>query len=266
MPGWVSQRAEWEFVETSSSIEGTKAFMEIATGTDDLPDIGDAWSTSFPNVRLRSRRRKKVHVESGVDKEKVVCRFSTRAATSGVISPDEEERRFQLGAEVLSIDTPSNWKWSLANNALTQPVFLSNIIGSFTRQRILSSDATKAQFIKEKLLIQAGTINSQAFEDFPKGSVLFDGVTGGTQSDESGEITWVFDLNFSWRIIRGGATVLGTNGNLFPMAYDGNAIEDDYWLWTWNENASASGQGFWDKPTGDGAFLYSKTDFGDLFK
>jgi hypothetical protein len=266
MSGYRKLLEEWELVESETGIEGVQAYIEETAGTDTLPAIGDAFDGSNLNVLARRIRQKYTHFEAGVKKKKFVISYSSRPGSSEIITPDEDNRRYTGGGEILTIDEPLNWKWNGDNSAIDQPMFLSNVMGTFTRQRILTSDAAKETWIDEVFAEQAGTINTTAFEGHRIGSVLFTGFSGGTQFDENGDKTWVYDLEFSYRIIRSPAKEKDDGGQKFAVDYNGAAIKQDDWLFLWRDTGSAAGGGAWDKPKdGDGNFLYAKTELEDLF-
>jgi len=282
MAGYKEIVEDWELVEEDSRIEGTRSFYPHSSGTASLPAVGDQWDSSNRNLLCRKRRRVKFFPDVSDRSEwseKIMCFFSTSAIDAEVRDPDIDQRRFMLGAEIMSIDDPENWYWwqsdalATKTDKVKQPLSLSNIMGSFTRQRILTSESAKDKWISDKLIAYGGTINDREFEGFRIGSVLFNGVSGGTQADLDGDQVWVFDCEFLYRIIRAGGkyTQIDGKGPFYPADYNGSAIVKDDWLYVWRKDASASGQGAWDKPIdkntqADGNFIYKKTDLSQIFR
>jgi len=271
MAGYKELVDEYRFNQTETELSGTRAFYPLTGGASSLPVIGDEFydyveGETIANCNLRS-------IEHGIYfpdpsdrskwKKKYVCNYSTKPRGGGMIrSTDLDERRFQMGGEILTIpwsddeESPS-WKWQ-DEAALKQPLSLSNIMGSFTRTVVFNSDSEKDTWLKAHLETKGGTINDAEFEGFREGAVLFSSFSGGTQYDDQGDKIWVFELEFSYRIIRAAG---GWDAS-------GNAITKDDWLYIWRKEISYSGAGAWDKPK-DGNTpannIFAKTHFDDMF-
>jgi len=265
MAGYKELVDEYRMQETTSGVTAMRAFYPLTGGGESLPDIGDAFKnpvsgTTFNNCLCITRDREAFFPDPDNRanwSEKIVCNFGTGSVSSDRLATDEEERRFQLGGEIITIDDPINWTWNLQGDPLDQPAFLSNVMGSFTRQRQLGSDAAKETWVTNRLEVYAGCINTAKFEGFREGSVLFQGVSGGgTQYDSQGSKFWLFELSFAFRIIRAAG----------GEDYAGDLITKDDWLYLWNKDAGGAGQGAWDQPkSGDGKFLYEKKDLTQIF-
>lgn len=259
MPGYRELLEEYHLLERDDGAEGTKGFVEETAGTSTLPTIGDEFDATHIKCKARSLDYRYLWWDSATStyKRKIIVNYSTRAGSSPVITPDADERRFQLGGEILAVEDPTGWVWHLKNVAIQDTqVFLSNPVGSFTRQRTFTSSTSKKAWIQNKLIVQAGTINDRVFEDYRIGAVLFSGVEGGTQYDNKGKLIWVFNLTFSWRIIRAAG----------GKDYAGNPIVKDDWRYIWNKDAGGAGTGAWDQPKdANGNFLYDRTNFNLLF-
>jgi len=257
MAGYKELIEDYDLTETSSEVSGVRSFVEVTGGTSSLPAIGDKFvdrnSVIWETCLAKGRSRKIFYYErGGVNDwaEKIIVNYSTKTETSSFTTADADERRYQLGGEILAIDDPkAHWTWHIAGGAVNQPLFKANAMGSLTRQVTFASAAAKATAVGV-WESQMGTINAAAFENHRIGSVLFNGVDGGTQYNSVGVKTWVFRLQFTFRIIRD-ETV---------------AISRDDWLYLWNKTASSSGIGAWDLPKdANGKFLYAKSDFTALF-
>ena len=250
---WQERRLEI----TETGITGTRAFVYVTGGSENLPSIGASWAVTKPSSQTFSNckcRRLSYAMywydrDAGVDRQKIVAYYATqnKAGGAGYILPDEDERRFQAGGQTLAIADPSaNWTWLSDSAGVTQDIYISTALGSFTIQKKLTSDSSKKTWQQGPMLTNIGRINASEFEDFRQGSVLFDSVSGGTQQDEDGDKIWVFELAFNWRLIR------DTTGTVF----------NDDWQYIWRENASGSGDGKWDRPLdGNAEQLYAYGDF-----
>jgi hypothetical protein len=261
MAGYVELREGRKVVETDQGVECEQSFVEKTGGADSLPAIGDAFSVttpaalSFANSVCKSRDFSYFWYDhaAAAHKQKIICRFSTRSGAS--LIPDSGARRYSLGGEVLTIpNNPTSpgegWIWALGGEKVKQPIYQSNIMGSFTAQKELASDSAKATWMATVEGL-AGKINTSAMEGHRVGSVLFSGVSGGTQQDETGGTIWLFECEFTFRIING-------------LDVDGNAVTQDDWLYLIDRNAGGAGR--WDKPqeATSGRFLYEKANLSSL--
>lgn len=250
---------DYDLQREQSIITGVRAFVKHPNGTQLLPDIGDRFSLDYRSCKCRKIK----HVKLAPDRtqalegkesdwlEKIVCSYSTQAYDpKGEF--DENQRRFQMGGEITTIDNPTNWVWASAPGtvAVAQPIYKSNVMGSFTRQIRFGSTASKNKWIQGKATDALGTINHAEFEGFRIGAVLWSGVSGGNSYDADGNEQWIFDCEFSYRIIRD-ETV---------------AITQDDWLYIWRKDLSDAGNGKWDKPQdANGKFLFAKRNFPAIF-
>lgn len=253
MPGFKELVEDFDLIEEGHRVEGTRSFYKATGGSASLPVLGDAFSGDFPQSIARKIRHVKFFPDPddrSVYIEKQTISYSSNPTGDRIIFPDLELRRFQMGGEIIAVEDPKNWEWDTDNAKVDQPMFISNIMGSFTRQVVFGSDGQKDSWIANKMIPTAGTINSGTFEAFRAGSVLFSGVSGGNQSDQFGNRSWVFDLEFTYRIIRD-ETV---------------AIIGDDWLFLWRKDFSGLLEGRWDKPKDkEGRFLYQKKNLNQLF-
>lgn len=258
MADWIELVEDYELVESQDGLTGKRAFYNQVGAAGSLPALGSSFvtfdSTTITNLVATTRQRKIFWYErAGTPgwREKIVVSYVPDGGSSaGSKRPDTTERRYQLGGEIISIPDPSSssWVWDLSGGTVEQPLFFSNVMGSFTRQRYLTSDAQKATAVG-LWESQAGTINDAAFEDHRIGSVLFSGVDGGTQIDEDGDKVWLFNLQFTFRIVKG-------------KDYNGATVTQDDWLYLIYQGSDG---GVWDKPKLGTDYLYAKTDFTALF-
>ena len=255
MAGYKEIVEDREFIVTKEKQEGTKSFYKQAAGTSDLPALDDPWSTAYKNCILRKIKYTPFFPDPANRAlwiDKLFCIFSSSADSgndNNSQSYDPDGRKFNLGAEVMGVESPTGWTWE-DTGSVAQPLFKSNIMGTFTIQRLLTSDSAKNTWIAQRLLTHAGTINDRTFEGWTIGSVLFSGLSGGTQYDENGDRTWLFDLEFTYRIIRDEAS----------------AIVGDDWLYIWRKD-NGTGEPKWDKPKDvNNKYLYEKTDLSMLLK
>jgi hypothetical protein len=260
MAGYKELVADWKFTEDESGQQASRGFVQDPTGTDSLPNIGDSLDVSHEFCVCRRLEYVKFAPDRSTSpigwKYKVIASYNTTNGQSGPESRrDERSRRFDGGGEILSIDEPVNWVWATDSLACNQPLHIQICQGSFTRPIIFTSDAEKQEWFNNVFVNHVGTINSAEWEGFAEGRVFFDTISGGTEYDNDGDLIWVFDLNFCYKIIQGNSNLEGWQ----------KIIKDD-WLYIWRYKYSGGGTGIWDKPkTSDGKFLYPKTDFTSIF-
>ena len=256
MAGYRQLRKDYDLEVTEDGVTGQRGYIQETGGADTLPSIGDAFDGTYTNSLARKIRARNYHQESGTDKLIYIVSYSTQSPSPIPQQPDDDERRYQFGGEIMSLDDPSQaaapvWEWDSDSADVTQPMFLTNIIGTITRTKRFASDAAKSTFFTTNasgyFQFHIGTINTVAFEDMRIGSVLFSGISGGTEYDSAGDRLWAFELEFTYRFIRDEAV----------------AITQDDWLYLWRKGEDAK----WDKPKSKtGAkFLYAKTDLTALF-
>ena len=280
MPTYYKELVDRYLIETTQGgLEGTRAFYEDANGTLTLPALNSAFKkfngSTISNLRAR-RLRETIFAPSdnrSTWKPLIVVSYSTNASgggkngAAGITSdPDQDERRFDLGGEIITVREPAGWTWSVGGNTVDQPMFIANVMGTFTIKKTLTSDADKKTWLQDKVIPLAGTINDREFEDFRTGQVLFSGINGGTQYDEVGDRTWVFELNFTFRVLKGGRLV-NVGGINFAADVAGGAIRQDDWLYLWNKAPVSGGASAgWDKPVdaNNNNPLYASSNLADV--
>lgn len=260
MAGYKEFWDDYDLNVENSAVTGTRAFVKVAGGPASLPKIGDPFNSDYKNCKLKKLKYVKLCPDRELGsfankesdwKEKITCTYSTNA-NNPTAEYDENQRRFQMGGEILTIDNPTNWVWASAPGTVSvaQPIFISNVMGSFTRQIQFGSTSSKDKWINGKATDALGTINHAKFEGFRIGSVLWSGVSGGNSYDSQGREQWIFDCEFSYRVIRDETA----------------AITQDDWLYIWRKDLSDAGNGKWDKPIdADSKGLYAKRNFPAIF-
>jgi len=254
MAGYKEFYNDYSLMISAAAVTGTRAFYKSPNGPATLPEINDKFNTAYPQCKCNKITHKKLTIDRVNDAsfggteadflEKITCEYTTEKDT-GRGDFDEDQRRYSMGGEVLTVDNPTYWQWD-DDEPVAQPIYISNVIGSFTRQVRFSSTATKNNWLREKAEIAAGCINHAEFEGHRIGSVLFSGISGGNHYDEDGNEFWVFDVEFTYRLIRD----------------ENAAITQDDWLYIWRKNSSG---GKWDKPDVGGKYLYAKKNLANLF-
>ncbi len=270
---------DWDFVSNETGQTGVRKFYRDAAGTKNLPEIGDGF-TDFdgdeerPNCKLRSVRENIFYPDrTEVDRKYAkVFTLSYNSRPTDLATQDKTfdplDRRFTLGGEIISMDNPKGWVWEKGGNTVEQPVFIANAMGTFTRQIRLGSDGSKRTWIQDFAIPAVGAINALEFEDFRIGQVLFSGFSGGTQFDNEGRKRWIFDCEFTYRVIKAGGPVEIDGKQVFVLDVAGDRILDKDWHYVLNRAPSSGGASTagWDRPKGqDGSFLYPLAPLEALF-
>lgn len=262
MAGYRELLEDYTLNEQFGGVTGVRAFAEVAGGTASLPAINTKFDTGHPSCLLKSRTKKFHSFDGGVKRYKWTCNYETPGMSSGSGDGegyDEDDRQFQGGGEIITIDDPQAWTWKVGAGKCNQPIFLQNAMGSFTRQVKKNSTAQKNTWIANKFLPYVGKVNSAAWEGWRKGSVLFNSISGGTQYDSGGNQTWVFTCEFLWRVVNGrdylGALVVENDWqNVFRKDVSGTALQQPYWDIPQTKDAG-----------GQTAYLYGYANLEEVF-
>ena len=186
-------------------------------------------------------------------------RDTSFAGTPGSgIDTTPETRSVQIGIETVSVDDPSgSWKWQEMGTDVEQPLSKNVVVGEFTIPKGPLTKEEMSTFIGV-VIARAGRINANTSWDsefgnnFAVGQVLFMGLTGGTTTDEDGDIKYQFNMHFAYRVI-----------NDFDV--DNAAIASNDWQYILATGDAGSVKG-WARPqTKTGSrFLYETADFSGL--
>lgn len=239
---------DYSFEVTETGITGQRTFLESTNGAvTTLPAIGDAMKDPDDNdvsaCQLRSIRT--VFHDGHGSSRKLVFSYSTAAGASAGgsrVPRNAADRQFYGGSEVISVDGVG-FEWYGTTDTVSTPVFKRLATGSFTVPKIGMDATAKGTWFTSHFIDKVGCINSVAFEGFRIGSVLFDSISGGNATDDSGAEVWNFTCNFLWRLIK-----------------DGSITQDD---WQYILDADT---GLWKKPKDSaGNLLYQTKAFAAMF-
>jgi len=184
--------------------------------------------------------------------ETIRYEFTTKKGGGGgwIGSTDRNMRKFNSGVDVVSRKAEGRFRWASDSTVIEDMDISKRVFNSqFTVPAIISSAAYNA-YILGTVGVCAGCVNGSSFDGWPIGTVLFEGMTGGTKYDNNGTIQWAFDLNFSLKLI--------------PAITDGGIQSQNSWLYSYRGDLSADGG--WDKPVDDvgSATLYATVNLNML--
>lgn len=161
-------------------------------------------------------------------------------------STDSASRKFNAGISIVSRKAEGRFVWSSDGVACKDIDITKRVFNAQFTIPILISSASYNSYITSIVAACAGKINSSTFDGWPAGTVLFEGLSGGTKYNTAGNIQWAFDLNFSLKLIS------EISGGLMSWNHD------------WRGDIATNGG--WDIPIDviGSAAIYSSADLGDL--
>lgn len=179
---------------------------------------------------------------------------------SWIGSSDPASRKFNSGITIASKKPKKDsvgaaaFEWLYDGVAIEDMEINKRIFTAQFTVPVIVSSAKYNSWMTATVAACAGKINGATFDGWDLGTVLFEGVTGGTKYDNNGNMMWAFDLNFTLMLIPDlqnvtGAGGLGTAGQ-YPWLHSFRGV-----LGTNNG---------WDKPNIGGAFIYSTCDLNIL--
>jgi len=258
--------------------EGSALISFIEGGSGSLPSVGDQLydyeyygcggsSGSYPNIRCESIEQRPYNIESGTDKFKYICTFSSANNTNNIATD------FDGDLSVLSWDSPVRWRYG--TRVATTTTIDGSPFGSVDGQLTRVVPTGKFNFIKivsdaqidifwGDLLDLIGKLNAESIivigdsagVQFQQGQVL---CSGYGMMDRLPSGLYQFSVKFKWRII--GDKDVG-----------GQDIESDDWNFVLAPNSEDDKPGGWAVPvqtSGSGSlaaqpFMYpyaGSTDF-----
>ena len=240
----------YEFNVTADEITGKEVYIrhdDAAGGIAyaSLPLVGttpilDPSGSAVGTCLCRSRRA----TYEGGDVNSVKWEFTyatgKNSPPSDNIEEDKAARRYDLGTQTTAIDKANPSEVGPRN----QRVVKLNAAGTFSIPTGDMAGTRKDSFIT---LVEsmAGKINHSAFEGHRQGSVMFEGVSGGTKYNSNGQLRWLFEMRFTFKILQG---AINTGGNVASM--------------DWNYDLNTDGK--WELIKVDGTGWYGTADFSSL--
>lgn len=256
----------YQYEKTATAITGTEVYIrhDAAAGAvpfASLPIIDTTVFTDPDGTAVANCKCQKIlgkYIEADPNTIEYEFQFTT-SGTGGAsagdpgadVNTDPATRRYVMGGESVTIDNPDNngWWWALApQNPIRQPISKVVVTGSFS---IPKGPLTAAQDLTfwGVCIGLIGKINLAAFDGrFRKGSVLFEGIEGGSVYN-NGVLNYQYNMNFSYRIIN-------------DLDAAGVPIAEDDWNYLWREDLAG-----WDRPSdspGINNMIYTSGDFATL--
>jgi hypothetical protein len=202
----------YQYNETEDGITGQEIYIrDDVSGTlavASLPVVGssvhsDPYGSAVGSCYCRTKNA--VFPDGHPDTLKWTMSFGTRkpSAESNPINNDPNNRRFRMGAEMVTIESPSigSWVWGSGSGSGTpidQKIYQRIVQGDFTIPKSKLTPAQNTAFIGS-VISYAGRINSATFEGFPAGQVYFSGIEGGTTYDQ-GDLQYNYEMHFEFMI------------------------------------------------------------------
>jgi hypothetical protein len=245
------------------TLTGSRTFLITPSGPlASLPIVGTSTLTDVNGDPISGCLARRIHItRDNADKDPWhTVHYSTRSslATGTIgITNDQASRTYDSTHEILNIEAETwadSWKWLLRDTDLqSDPGIYARIVNTtFTIARHGLSNAQKDTLLGHHRN-KAGTINNDAFDGYPEGSVLYDGLRGSDYIDSAGVRRWSFELLFIARELKN------------QTDYAGNPITKDTWLYVWNPEDGGAG---WDIPVSKASNgpprALEKSDFSTL--
>jgi len=256
----------YNYEKTSNAVTGKEVYIrhDDAAGAVPFASLPVINSTPFtdPDGNTASNCLCQKIIGRFIDSDPNTIQYEFQFTTDGTagggggqpgsdVNTDPATRRYVMGGESVTVDSPdeAGWWWSLApQNPIRQPISKVIVTGSFTIPKGPLTPAEDATFWTTVIGL-IGKINNAAFDGrFRQGSVLFEGIDGGTVYND-GVLSYQYNMNFSFRIIN-------------DLDAAGNPIAADDWNYLWREDNAG-----WDRPSdspGGFNYLYQSGDFSTL--
>lgn len=244
-------RSGYELIEGQNSVTGKEVFLRDddyagATPVANLPAVGTTAMINASGGTIASclcRAKVTSYPDGDTNHPTITYNYSTMAGANpaGNIQ-DTTARTVEVGTELVTkSSTGAGWRWKnqpgppsdpATHPLLTEAVHSIIPVVSITVPKIMNGGSTVNTWFNTFLGL-VGKVNSAAFtiavlSQFPKGSVLLSGLSGGTKFNEAGTEKWAFNVHFAARIIPGVTADSATDG---------------YWNMVYNQNT-----GSWDIP------------------
>jgi len=246
--GYELQKEGYEYVENASGSSGTKVYLKIVGGADDLPELGDEFSPEHPEA-IATEITEEIGFVDPTDVcfngYKYTVDYDSGGAGEGedgtwVKKVDEEQRNFTAGGEIITVNNKPNeagvWHWTLeptedaineSKGKCVQKIYKTNVLGTFSRTVKVAQDDF-VSYLNTQLFPLLGHINDPVFESvtygiFQKGTCLFNSASGNLTIDADSQRFWEIALNFSYKFI--------------PELGLANVVEDT-WQYIWRSDTS----------------------------
>lgn len=221
-PGHYKELTEgYNITKRADGVTATRMFHDgDASASDDLPDLGDRFSTDPTSAYYNCRVDQINIVKWGKhpDKQLYTIQYSTTPGVSDGVGDDDGTTQNpdfipitgSLAGEAISIDgtkSASKWIWVDDGKAMQQQVFKKIMTGSFKVTKRLANLylGAWAQY--------AGKINSTTFKvannSYSAGLVLFNGVAWEEYKNNKGLRRWKVDFSFSVKVQPQGSSYYG---------------------------------------------------------
>lgn len=211
MAGYRLLANNYTLTEEQDRITGVKMYEKISGASDDLPELGDSWSSDYPGVTV-IRRMMTLHGDLK-DNELWQINYSSGTdegmALDAVMPTAKSSRSLQVGGEFLNIGVQTGATWNEPpNNSVPNDIYTTVITGTIRVDRMFHT------FEKVLTLVidYGGRVNSEVFMGRAADQVLFSGASAEEYQTTGGITRYRANLNFEVRAIPAAKTASGNAG------------------------------------------------------
>jgi len=271
----MAMTSEWKFLIERDGCTGLRKYQDdyqdLGVGVVELPSIGDAWSTSWPNCRVE-------RIEIAYLGDNDLCpqiytvhyktiKIDTQALLNDkepTPAPDDLVISLETSSEFISVQpakdsngimTDTGFKWDVDGEKIEQPIYL---VVNLTTVKVQREIVDLNDLINASWLC-IGKINSTTCLGAEPGTLLYTGFsTPQPVRSETETIKWRTDLVFVHRMVTG-------------IDYDPSTptVYKDGWNFILRENRKLSTDPWWQTPIryvgATAYYLYDSTTFDTLF-
>lgn len=193
---------------------GTRSFIDGAPALDSAFET--PWGDTYNNIVCKSITRIPYYVDGGW-KPKFIANYETLIPEDSSFEIQrrprvEEQRSFSGGVGTVTIDATGG-EWRLTDTAepsgdrKNDPRLIGKTTarvaeGTFSLPKVLN--ATDPNAFVTSMLPKLGKINAGSFMGFAKGQVLCETFSGSSRISSSGNVQWLFNIIYHWKVVGGG--------------------------------------------------------------
>lgn len=198
MSGWKLQAAEYKLEISRSETSGVKVWQTTPDGTDTLPNIGDAFNSTYPNCTAIRKTFTLLGDKLGNDRCLVEYGLDRQPQTEDDAF-DDLLRTLEMSSEYQTVGYQSGIRWVNSNGSLgaslKRDLYRRIVHATVKIPRVYSS------FDRIMSMIQScvGFVNDKPFLGQHRGSFLCLGGTSSEFVDQSGHKRWRVEWVFEYR-------------------------------------------------------------------
>lgn len=202
----------YDYNQTTGGIDGKEIYIQhdddaAAVPFASLPVIGSTILTDINGSQVGSClcRTVRAYFDSGdPNTKKYEFGFSSSAYNPPAqnIDTDKAMRRYDCGTETETVESYSGTASPGMKGKLMHVIIPTGTLTIPKGELTAAENATFISLVESSV----GKVNAAAFENHRVGSVLFEGISGGTKYTTGGALRYAYEMRFSFRIVPNTAT------------------------------------------------------------